>query len=356
MHLDHKIPWNTTASHFKLVRSNPHFTPRRTNLFPRNQSSQSNDLKHFTRVLVSTIREFSTTERAKYSLDMQTASLSDFELFSNELLTYPERKFRLGEYSSNSALHNPLSADYQHLQYWVTRAESEDGSSHGYTTGDADLADAVKMLLTIASSGSEKMSTDDSEDLGMQAMNALLRLSGHPKIPLSDLDSLSWGHSFGVNHVPDLALQIYMLINIVDAVMTRVDGGAGINDQAEISLLELDAFTYFTRNALADYDYPAQNIPHRHFWFGLGVDEGWAGPESVSGRTGHSAVTDPLAHREPVLVDVREGLKEYLKMCFGLMYRYDVLLREWCGDQNADQWWEEAILQNLRSMGGIKNL
>ncbi|KAJ5997787.1 hypothetical protein N7522_009447 [Penicillium canescens] len=108
MHLDHKIPWNTASSHFVLVKLNPHYTPRRTNLFPRNSASQANDLNHFARVLVNTIREFSTTERAKYAVDMHATLAEQEKLFSDELLTYPERKFGLGQHRKNSAQHNPL--------------------------------------------------------------------------------------------------------------------------------------------------------------------------------------------------------------------------------------------------------
>lgn len=346
MHLDHKIPWNTVSSHFALVRSNPHYTPRRTDLFPRNLPSQTNDLKHFARVLVNTIRVFSTTERAKYAVDMHATPLAEQgKLFSDELLTYPERKFGLGQHRENSAQHNPLSAEYQRVDYWVSR---------GYTNSDGDLADAVKMLIIIAASASGDGPPEDARKLEREAMSALIRLSQHPKIPLRHLNSLSWGHSFGVKLLAAFALKVYLLINIVDAVLARQRyTKAAETMDGNVSLLELDSFDSFARSALADYDYPAQNIPHRAFWHTLGVNKAWADRNAETKRlhqhasvftlTQDQGVTDPLAHREGVTAEVRTGLKEYLKMCFGLMYRYDLLLREWYGEEVADQWWEEEV-------------
>ncbi|CAG8234007.1 unnamed protein product [Penicillium salamii] len=357
MHLDHKIPWNTASSHFELLRKSPSCFPLRTNLFVRRLRAQSNDLNHFTRVLISTIREFSTTERLKYPESAEESALSK-ELFSTELLAYPERRFGLGEHITNSAEHNPLSANYQRLNHWVDRAEDwEDGGLH-YSTGHADLADAVKMLIIIASSVSGD-SSDEEKNLEKQAMTALLRLSGHSQVPLSDPDSLTWGHSFGVNHVADFALEIYLLINLVDGVLAREAQGTGLENH--VSLLEMDSFENFTRKALRDYDYPAQNIPRRRFWHAHGVDDDWAAwsfnpdQQYVAGIE-RGAVTDPLTRRGGVAPEVRQKLMEYLKMCFGLMYRYDLLLREWYGEKVAGEYWEEAILQNLRNQGGVKRL
>jgi hypothetical protein len=52
------------------------------------------------------------------------------------------------------------------------------------------LADAVKMLII------------------SNEMLALLRLANHEKVPLEDLIHLGCGHSFGVVHVADVALEI----------------------------------------------------------------------------------------------------------------------------------------------------
>lgn len=106
-------------------------------------------------------------------------------------------------------------------------------------------------------------------------------------------------------------------------------------------------------------NYPVQNIPRRAFLGAYGVNQDWAWAQIEWFRQGapvptlvqDQGVTDPLAHREGVTAEERRGLKGYLKMCFGLMYRYDLLLREWYGEKIVDQWWEDEI---TGSMWGLR--
>lgn len=361
MHLDHKIPWNTVSSHFTLVKSNPRYTPRYTDLFPRNLASQANDLNHFARVLINTIREFSTTERAKYPVDMHATPLPEpGKLFSDELLAYPESKYGLGKYMIWSVHHNPLSAEYQRINYWVSRAEANDHPLWwwGYRNMDGDLAGAVKMLIVIAASVSEDGPAEDTRKLDHEAMSALIRLSQHPKIPLHHLRTLSWGYSFGVDRLAQTALKAYLLINIMDAVLARqrYTEATGIKDGKEVSLLQMSSFVRLTREILPNCDHGAQNIPHRAFWHAHGVNEATLFHEHdltpVSMLVQDQGVTDPLA--QGVTAEVRRGLKEYLKICFGLMYRYDLLQRVWYGEKRADQWWKAEIVGAIMDLWRVK--
>jgi hypothetical protein len=95
---------------------------------------------------------------------------------------------------------NPLCEEFQDVDYWISQAP--------YSTSTAGLADAVKMLII------------------SNEMLALLRLANHEKIPLGDLNHLSWGHSFGVTHVADVALEIYMLLNIAASVKANAKPGS----------------------------------------------------------------------------------------------------------------------------------
>lgn len=53
------------------------------------------------------------------------------------------------------------------------------------------------------------------------------------------------------------------------------------------------------------------------------------------------AVVDPLNECQDA--EVRERLKEYLKICFAILYMYDGLRRKWYGDEEADGKWTEEI-------------
>ncbi|KAK1146794.1 hypothetical protein N8T08_002555 [Aspergillus melleus] len=330
MHLDHKIPWNTAASHFKYVQSNPHITPHKTDLFARDLPSQSNDLNHFRRVLIATIREFALTQERKAPA---VAGIPDsVPLFSETLLSYPESKYGLGPHETNSALHNPLSDQHRRIDYWIQSAADPNDLNHlSYGTGDADLADAVKMLIiTVA---------ECDPVASQEAKEALLRLIRHPRVPLGDLWSLHWGHSFGVDHVAHRALEMYISLNIFAALFEKKPPTPG-----EGPLFGSTTFQRYLNDAVANYDYPAQNIPHRAFWQSMGV--------SVEGTVGGGDVSriDPLgAHSAD---DTRSKLKDYLKLCFAILYVFDVYQRELLGDDAAvDKEWSYMITGTMMWWG-----
>ncbi|GKZ33140.1 hypothetical protein AbraIFM66950_002924 [Aspergillus brasiliensis] len=345
MHLDHKIPWNTAATHLRIIRNNPHFTPRRTDFFARNKPTESSDLNHFRRTLIKTIREFSRTEESK-----PTPPESLDNLLSDELLSYPERQFGLGPHTTNSALHNPLSTEQRDIQYWINTASTSDETyPFCYSSADGDLADAVKMLIIIAASG--KKNDPTSKQMSGEALSALLALSRHPQVPLHNLAGIHWGHAFGVELVADNALTVYILVNLMDAVLAekRLNGDEG---NVVGLLLETRTFQYWARDALEDYDYPAQNVPHRRFWFHLGVTDEWLSKqrrvEGVDVSLDDGGVIDPLMGESE---DIRLALKEYLKDCFAILYIYDLLLREWYGEKEADEKWEYWIGCIFEPMG-----
>jgi hypothetical protein len=66
MHLDHKLPWNTVSAHFAFIKDNPYIRKNDFVIHNRLADRQTAELNHFTQTLISTIEEFSTTERAKY--------------------------------------------------------------------------------------------------------------------------------------------------------------------------------------------------------------------------------------------------------------------------------------------------
>ncbi|PYI01601.1 hypothetical protein BO78DRAFT_327222 [Aspergillus sclerotiicarbonarius CBS 121057] len=332
MHLDHKIPWNTAATHVNIIRCNPRFTPRRTDFFARNKATESTDLNHFRRTLIKTIREFSITEESK-----PLVSVPLDNLLSDDLLSYPERQFNLGPHATNSAQRNPLSSKHRNIQYWIDRASPSDSTQPpSYCSSDGDLADAIKMLIIIAANAQKNNPT--SQQMSREAVSVLLAVSRHPGVPIHTLAGIHWGHAFGVELVADSALTVYVLINLMDAVLSdkRLKG-----DKNEISLLETRTFQYWASNSLADYDYPAQNIPHRRFWNQLGVTDSWASQQryqdGLSIPMEDMGVIDPLKGESE---DIRVGLQEYLKSCFAILYIYDILLREWYGEEEADAKWD----------------
>lgn len=341
MHLDHKIPWNTASTHFSLIKCNRRFTPHRTDLFSRNKPSEPADLRHFRHVFIATIREFSTTEQTK-----PLSPIFPHNLISDTLISYPERKYGLRPHATNSALHNPLSSKHKNIQYWIDRAVTEEPT---YTSSDGDLSDAAKMLIIIAASAGSK--DTEAKEMSREAVSVLFALSRHPQVPVHTLAGIHWGHAFGVELVADFALEAYLLINLVDGVFSRDRLNHGISVGKEVSLLEMDRFRYFASNALQDYDYPTQNIPHRDFWNKLGVTDNWAHQQKFRDWKGEGQdvhAINPLAAGNE---EATQDLEQYLKTCFAILYVYDMLLRELHGENEADAKWGHWIDTFFRFCG-----
>lgn len=350
MHLDHKIPWNSAASQFEYAQQwDVEHGFSFTDLQARNASLDEKVVGHFNRVLLSTIREFSESQLQK--LDLIQPTNRDVKLFTDEVLIFPERHFGLGPHSHNSAANNPLSADHQKVEYWQRRAgQSETSTDMRFSSGDGDLADAIKMLVIVSAVAGQR---SDTKHIGLEALSALLHLAS--KVPLGQLRHIHWGHGFGVDLVADVALSIYMWVNITEAVQTRSCDRAGT--ESRVSLLQVNGFlSYLNRDALQDYDYPAQNIPHITFWRSVGITQDWLRDRQNDmwkndKNGGDGAVIDIFSPKDLNSPRAREELHQYLKNCFAILYTYDVFLRQACGARDADDFWTSAGGHVLAKIG-----
>ncbi|KAF5646137.1 hypothetical protein F52700_1827 [Fusarium sp. NRRL 52700] len=321
MHLDHKIPWHLIAPHFSLTQAKQEGSYI---LAALGSPEQQAVIGHFNRVFLTTIREFSDTETTK----IESAPATE-KLFSDDVLYFAERHFGLEPHEDNSALHNPLNSSHQDLEYWKRRAKDPDSDGEPfYSTADANLADAAKMLVIVAA-------TADDKTTRREALSALVRLAN--EVPLSNLRGLHWGHAFGLDLVASVTLQMYIYLNLIEAVESRA--------AERVPLLSVEQFLSFLGNhALENYDFPAQNIPHRAFWCSLGVTESWVAGRRKGTVGGDMVAIDPLAvGSDEAQQKAREGLKKYLKDCFATLYVYDVVLREAVGLEKADEHWQYEL-------------
>jgi hypothetical protein len=186
-----------------------------------------------------------------------------------------------------------LNGENQLLEHWTSRAKRK-GSEYSYSTSQGDLADAVKD----------------------NAISPLLMLAHHPQIPLGQLDYLSWGHHFGFSRVAEAALRAYLFFN-VQAAADTLRGG---------QYMEMRSYHDILLDLTCTMDYDAQQLPHKAF------------------------LRPYLRNSTLGVHDDYDGLREYLKMLFSLLYRYDMVARE-CG---VDPKWEEQIVCWVGSMWSVR--
>ncbi|KAJ7042675.1 hypothetical protein C8F04DRAFT_85967 [Mycena alexandri] len=287
MHQAHNIAWDSLTAHLIFISENPAVTPRRTGFFPRGLPTQAKSLNHFARTIATTVREFSDTERAKYP-PRYDAPLHG-QLFSDTILSrYSDLRFP------------SVTAKNQLIENWIERA----GSPPSYSSSQGDsVADVVKVLIT------------------ENQMDQLLMLAQHPRVPLIELHWLSWGHSFGWNCLMDYALEAYIFFNVLlSKPELHADGRYKL----------MTDYRRVCRRSTFSSDYDAQTFPHREFF--------WGSMERAVGEEEFDTLGDS------------NKLHEYLKMCFGLLYRYDMLVRE-CG-RTVD--WEECVAYTVEYLWNTK--
>ncbi|KAF8946756.1 hypothetical protein BGZ47_011500 [Haplosporangium gracile] len=309
MHLDHAIPWNTISKLFSVRQNDEPSWPWKgmeriftDDLNPCKKPSQDNELLYLSNAIAHAIQEFSATERKKYPV--QFPAESSGQLFSNELLQ--KCLASAHEYANYGVTELYLTGQNQRLEYWIRRA----GAAYEreldtwylpskvlFSCHDLDLADAVKILI---------IEND---------MSAVLALACHPLIPLKDLDSIGWGHSFGINRLVDYCLRPYIYLNILAEFPEWCQ-----NEKYR----KLKAFQRLERLMTSSCDGDGQMPMHRSF-FGDPNKEGQFVPRDIFADMGR--------------------MKEYLKLCFAVLYRYDMVAKEYGREPNWLIYIAEALGQ-----------
>ena len=279
MHQSHNIPWHLISSNFEFKENDRRFTPPFSGLASKNNPNASQELNHFIRKFAHTIRTFSDTERAKYP-DQPTLQ-SEGNVFSDEL------KEKYPHY---------LNDTNQRIEYWIQPVIPH-SDLPVYKNGM--LAEIVKILLY-------------ENELAI-----LIMMARHPNIPIAQLHHINWNYDAGFSCLMVTALRAYMYFNAAEATNTLENGQYTHADDYRELLMEVGKMA----------DYPAQQIPHKHFFESqyIAHDRG--------ARSEREWAHDIFVHKDLGL------LKEYLKTLFALLYRYDLLLRE-CA---IDPKWELEI-------------
>lgn len=184
MHQGHNIPWAIIEANFRFIRDNKALTPHISGYFPRTHKNPQMpiELKHFIKIFVQTITDFSSTERAKYPVHIPP--VYEGRLFSDVLCDkYPMY----------------LNQNNQRVEYWIKV------SRHS----------GVRLLQPVA-----------NILLYENEMEPLLMLARHPQIQMKGWIHLEQEHynQYGFNRTKELSLSAYIFFSTAQAVGTMQSG------------------------------------------------------------------------------------------------------------------------------------
>ncbi|KAL9068032.1 MAG: hypothetical protein Q9161_006477 [Pseudevernia consocians] len=161
-------------------------------------------MNHFKRKFIQSLSDFSATERAKYP--NPTKPVSKGRLFSDEFL----RKNFTSPHGGYCEVDSSINRETQTIESWLEKVPKGLKSQEAYG-GLESFADAIKVLLSVE---------DNQSDLSM-----LLMLAGHPSCNLTVLHSFGQSFDFGWGQAVDVALEMYLFVNIVGNTPGLLDDG-----------------------------------------------------------------------------------------------------------------------------------
>ncbi|KAH6883651.1 hypothetical protein BKA70DRAFT_1125868 [Coprinopsis sp. MPI-PUGE-AT-0042] len=299
MHQSHNIPWSIFAEHTKFEAHQPAFPQRPPQLVARGRTGQAKALNYFVRTFVSTLEEFSKTERSKYRPSSEYRFPTTGDIFSDEV----------------RAKHSQNLNDWnQKIENWIEARRHN--PTHGvgprfdgyyYDWNDNDLVRVIPSLVA------------------QNNMDPLLMLANHPDVPIHTLFRYRpFGHELtNLSRVVAPALSSYLLFNILYAT-----GDLDNGNWKRMRWFELSSFP------VPDWDLPAEHISHQQF---LSL--------SKAAPTKAGEVVEDLQRPD------YQVLHDDLKREFALLYRYDMFLRE----MGVESPWQDEIMNIIAmEVGGLK--
>jgi hypothetical protein len=187
-HQAHNLPWTTLASHLKFIRENKRFTPHITNLFPRGNDSELNDVNYLVGQLCKILTAFAITERAKYPKTYPVARTGP--LFDAEVID--ENLPWIDGYNAGQSVEEPCKVRFARnarlVENWTAKSMAKWGCDNPFN-------DVIGFLI------------DQNQ------CEALLRIAQHPAIDTATI----WGGNYQDHYkigVRD-ALLAYVVLNVV---------------------------------------------------------------------------------------------------------------------------------------------
>jgi hypothetical protein len=201
-HNSRDLPWRALANNLKFVSSNPDYN-NVTNLYPRFESDQVEELQSFVKEFSRSMEEYSTKERARYPEEL--VPIADDEVFISDTtldridVKVCQYKNPTGHQPSSMSTKNILGDEKRRIPYYIeTLKDRQPATPVGYP----DLVGPLEVLKRL---------------LLYDEMEPLLRLADHPTIRFwavwrpykSDIRDSGWKYTV------DAALRAYLCLNVL---------------------------------------------------------------------------------------------------------------------------------------------
>lgn len=396
MHQSHNIPWHLLATHFEPRPAKPNNSyslyisnninntynnhdPPPILLYPLNKTTQTSDLIFFCARFIRALNTFSTTARSKFR-EISLLTDDDSPLISTSTYTSNDRlqllRSALQKRDENHARYAGLSVDEYREALRDARVLPLGSWVHGYRSGLEDFenlesfsdfenvgkfakfelgADLTKALLDEGCRGEER--GGEEKENGWESLLGLAH-DEKPKYTRGEggaerggagliLGSITYGqsHQQGWKAVGEMALESYLLLNIIMAVPSLssppppADNNNKNNSNTGFTSALWKRWTplkTWCRSFAKDNN--TQTLPHVEFWRAVGV----------LSEDCFSEITDKKKWAAVDLFRDMGRVQEYLKKCWRLMYGCDLLMRE-CG---VDPDWGRVLARFLGVIGG----
>lgn len=330
-HQAHALPWNTLASQYKYMMSY-HVHPQRKDIFRTGKVEENKEIDYFCRALAKRVQAFAETERAKFKPQPELRKRAEAWTKSEGggRQVYPDemqRRYFCHELEEQPDL--PLGPgrfwqDLRPITKWTGCGGIGDHTGHGET---------IKVMMMEAAGAPPALcAAPGRAKLKEEIMESLLLVANHPGIKLHNFMHRELGIRQPVKRIAEEALRAYIYLNLLVVFqeagsgvcnVARTDAGEEEVPGGRRAYMDTKSWQYLWSAVSRGYDNDAQNLVHYEFFYTRSVDK--AGDPQW----------DLNKEYKDVLADM-DGLKEYLKGVWRILFVYDVVAREAGGDPGLE--------------------
>ncbi|KAH6665400.1 hypothetical protein B0J14DRAFT_231592 [Halenospora varia] len=229
-HQQHTLPWNVLERNFQYQPAYLHNDGQTSpDIIALQKPLQTEDLIFFSDALAKQIKDFGNFVRQRFKRRAQYGNIAAKWLTSDEYEAMPgastTRKV-IGErimqkWTGKSQQERGLSKEeeFNNVENWIRAARRNESGELFYSGEEESMPEVVKVLLKEAAAIMEPESTNrptgSEEPICNEALDSLLLMANHPKIPLMTLRYTGSHYEAGISTILRSCLRAYLMINLL---------------------------------------------------------------------------------------------------------------------------------------------